>query len=96
MIRMVRFRDCPNDVNEAVSTLIFASARCGDLPELPKIRKLFGERYGQRFALVALELLPGNLVNRQVTHFRFQYLNDTTVFFSVAYSCELYLQLMYL
>lgn len=59
-------RDCPNDVNEAVSTLIFASARCGDLPELPKIRKLFGERYGQRFALVALELLPGNLVNRQV------------------------------
>ncbi|KAF7141433.1 hypothetical protein RHSIM_Rhsim06G0148100 [Rhododendron simsii] len=59
-------KDCPNDVNEAVSTLIFASARCGNLPELPKIRKLFGERYGQRFALVALELLPGNLVNRQV------------------------------
>ncbi|XP_058218005.1 uncharacterized protein LOC131329005 isoform X2 [Rhododendron vialii] len=59
-------KDCPNNVNEAVSTLIFASARCGDLPELSKIRKLFGERYGQSFALVALELLPGNLVNRQV------------------------------
>ncbi|KAH7532904.1 hypothetical protein FEM48_Zijuj04G0071900 [Ziziphus jujuba var. spinosa] len=61
-----RHKDCPNDVNEAVSSLIFASARCGELPELRVIRKLFEERYGQRFAMVAVELLPGNLVNRQV------------------------------
>ncbi|KAL7002376.1 hypothetical protein U1Q18_003531 [Sarracenia purpurea var. burkii] len=61
-----KHKDCPNDINEAVSTLIFASARCGDLPELLVIRKLFGERYGKRFATVALELLPGNLVNRQI------------------------------
>ncbi|XP_057954569.1 uncharacterized protein LOC131148699 isoform X2 [Malania oleifera] len=58
--------DCPNDINEAVSSLIFASARCGDLPELQSIRKLFRERYGHRFAMAAVELLPGNLVNRQV------------------------------
>lgn len=64
------FRDCPNDINEAISSLIFASARCGDLPELCVIRKLFGERYGQRFAAAALELLPGNLVNREVCQFR--------------------------
>lgn len=62
------FRDCPNDINEAVSTLIYSSARLGDLPELLMIRKLFGERYGQRFAAVALDLLPGNLVNRQVNY----------------------------
>ncbi|PSS16319.1 IST1-like protein [Actinidia chinensis var. chinensis] len=61
-----KHKDCPNDINEAVSTLIFASARCGDLPELPVIRKLFGDRYGHRFTTVALELLPGNLVNRQI------------------------------
>ncbi|PSS16315.1 IST1-like protein [Actinidia chinensis var. chinensis] len=61
-----KHKDCPNDINEAVSTLIFASARCGDLPELPVIRKLFGERYGHRFVTVALELLLGNLVNRQI------------------------------
>ncbi|PON78224.1 Vacuolar protein sorting-associated protein [Parasponia andersonii] len=61
-----RHRDCPNDVNEAISSLIYASARCGDLPELLVIRKLFEERYGQKFAKTALELLPGNLVNRQV------------------------------
>ncbi|KAL2474563.1 Uncharacterized protein Adt_35299 [Abeliophyllum distichum] len=61
-----KHKDCPNDINEAVSTLIFASARFGDLPELCSIRKLFGERYGQRFAMAALELLPGNLVNHQI------------------------------
>lgn len=65
-ILVVGFRDCPNDVNEAVSSLMFASARCGDLPELQLIRKLFGERYGRRFESAAVELSPGNLVNRQV------------------------------
>ncbi|ONI08590.1 hypothetical protein PRUPE_5G187400 [Prunus persica] len=61
-----RHKDCPNDINEAVSSLIYASARCGDLPELRVIRKLFGERYGQKFAVTALELFPGNLVNHQL------------------------------
>ena len=60
------FRDCPNDVNEAVSSLMFAAARCGDLPELQHIRKLFGERYGRRFESAAVQLGPGNLVNCQV------------------------------
>lgn len=59
-------RECPNDVNEAVSSLLFASARCGDLPELQLIRKLFGERYGRSFETTAVELNPGNLVNLQV------------------------------
>ncbi|XP_039044578.1 uncharacterized protein LOC120184086 [Hibiscus syriacus] len=63
-----RNKDCPNDINEAVSSLIFASARCAELPELTAIRKLFGERYGHRFATSAVELLPGNLVNREVVH----------------------------
>ncbi|KAL6136756.1 hypothetical protein ACLB2K_062051 [Fragaria x ananassa] len=61
-----RRKDCPNDINEAVSSLIYASARCGDLPELRTIRKLFGERYGLKFAMTALDLFPGNLVNCQV------------------------------
>lgn len=60
-------RDCPNDVNEAVSSLVFASARCGDLPELRAIRKLFGERYGDSFIKGALELCPVNLVNSEVS-----------------------------
>lgn len=54
-----------------MSTLIYSSARLGDLPELLLIRKLFAERYSQRFAAVALDLLPGNLVNRQVNRVAF-------------------------
>lgn len=56
-----------------MSSLIFASARCGDLPELRLIRKLFEDRYGQRFAMVALDLLSGNLVNRQVVNLFFHF-----------------------
>ncbi|KAL8188753.1 hypothetical protein R6Q57_029773 [Mikania cordata] len=61
-----RTKDCPNDINEAISSLIFASARCGELPELLRIRKLFRKRYGERFEARALGLLPGNLVNFQI------------------------------
>ncbi|XP_026410766.1 IST1 homolog [Papaver somniferum] len=56
-------RDFRNDINGAASSLIYASARCGgDLPELLKLRRLFGDRYGNKFELAAVELLPGNLV----------------------------------
>ncbi|XP_075478616.1 uncharacterized protein LOC142519470 isoform X2 [Primulina tabacum] len=61
-----KHKDCPNDINEAVSTLIFTSARLGDLPELLAVRKLFAERYGLNFVTASLELLPGNLVNNQI------------------------------
>ncbi|KAH9607899.1 hypothetical protein KSS87_008564 [Heliosperma pusillum] len=61
-----KHKDIPNDINEAISTLVFASARIGDLPELRLIRKLFTERYGNRFVTAATELYPGNLVNFQV------------------------------
>ncbi|XP_016476338.1 uncharacterized protein LOC107797930 [Nicotiana tabacum] len=61
-----RHKDCPNDIKEAVSSLIFVSARIGDLPELLVIRKLFTERYGKKFETSALELLPGNIVNHQI------------------------------
>ncbi|KAI3774100.1 hypothetical protein L1987_48643 [Smallanthus sonchifolius] len=64
-----RIKDCPNDINEAISSLIFASARCGELPELLRIRKLFSQRYGELFEARALDLLPGNLVNFQIREY---------------------------
>jgi len=42
MVHYAKSRDCPPDIDEAVSSLIFASAGCGDFPELYVIRKLFG------------------------------------------------------
>ncbi|KAK9676783.1 hypothetical protein RND81_11G100300 [Saponaria officinalis] len=61
-----RHKDVPNDVNEAISTVLFASARIGEIPELRLIRKLFMERYGKRFVAAAVELYPGNFVNSVV------------------------------
>ncbi|XP_039045828.1 uncharacterized protein LOC120185779 [Hibiscus syriacus] len=61
-----RHRDCPDDINEAISSLMFASARCAGLPELAAVRKLFRKRYGHGFETASVELLPGNLVNREI------------------------------
>ncbi|GAB4846377.1 hypothetical protein Ancab_025383 [Ancistrocladus abbreviatus] len=58
--------DLPTDVNIAVSSLIFAASRCGELPELNKIRNLFKDRYGDQFVSINVDLLPGNLVNPQI------------------------------
>ncbi|KAL0696686.1 hypothetical protein Bca4012_063866 [Brassica carinata] len=55
-----------DDISEAVSSLVFASARCGELPELVSIRELFVQRYGQNYVTKALQLLPGHLVNFQI------------------------------
>ncbi|XP_011027940.1 PREDICTED: uncharacterized protein LOC105128115 [Populus euphratica] len=61
-----RHKDRPKDINEAVSTLIFAAAWFGDLPELRAIRKLFGKRYGQKFIKDVAALQSGNLVNHEI------------------------------
>ncbi|CAF2055402.1 unnamed protein product [Brassica napus] len=55
-----------DNLNEAVSSLVFASARCGELPDLIGIRELFLQRYGQNYVTKALQLLPGHLVNIQI------------------------------
>ncbi|XP_019094584.1 PREDICTED: uncharacterized protein LOC109129974 [Camelina sativa] len=54
-------------INEAVSSLVFASASCGqELRELVSIKELFSQRYGQSYVTSALQLRPGNLVNLQI------------------------------
>lgn len=59
-------RICPLDLKEAISSLIFASPRCSDLPELLQIRQLFAAKYGKEFAAAAAELRPDCGVNRRV------------------------------
>lgn len=61
----------PIDVGEAISSLVFAASRCGELPELHLLRNLFKQRFGSEFDRVNVELHPGNLVNCQMK----QYLN---------------------
>ncbi|XP_021723840.1 uncharacterized protein LOC110691235 isoform X2 [Chenopodium quinoa] len=47
---------CPEELQEAISSLIFAASRCGELPELQEIRYIFSSRYGKEFTLRATEL----------------------------------------
>lgn len=59
-------RQCPVDLREALSSLIFAASRCADIPELLDIRKLFGAKYGKEFVAAAAELRPNCGVNRTI------------------------------
>jgi len=59
-------KSCPLDLKEAISSLIFASPRCADLPELLQIRQLFAAKYGKEFAAAAAELRPDCGVNRRI------------------------------
>uniref|UniRef100_A0A1D1XGG0 IST1-like protein n=1 Tax=Anthurium amnicola TaxID=1678845 RepID=A0A1D1XGG0_9ARAE len=59
-------KKCPIDLKEAISSVIFASPRCADIPELLDVRKHFVAKYGKEFATSALELRPDCGVNRLV------------------------------
>lgn len=59
-------RDCPSELLEAVASIIFASPRCSDVPELLQVRNLFTTKYGKDFVAAAAELRPDSGVNRVV------------------------------
>lgn len=60
-------RNCPIDLKEAISSVIFASPRCADVPELTEIRKHFAAKYGKEFSTAAAELRPDCGVGRMVS-----------------------------
>ncbi|GER51190.1 regulator of Vps4 activity in the MVB pathway protein, partial [Striga asiatica] len=49
-------RECPAELKETVSALIFAASRCGNFPELQEIRVLFTSKFGKEFAKSSVEL----------------------------------------
>ncbi|KAF9680458.1 hypothetical protein SADUNF_Sadunf06G0123200 [Salix dunnii] len=51
-------KNCPIDLKEAVSSVIFASPRCADVPELIDVRKHFTAKYGKEFVSAAVEIRP--------------------------------------
>nr|GMD92455.1 Vacuolar protein sorting-associated protein [Ipomoea batatas] len=53
---------------EAASSIIYASARCSELPELQSLRDLFKHHFGKSFERTNVQLLPGNTVNSQTKH----------------------------
>ncbi|XP_021296717.1 uncharacterized protein LOC110425960 [Herrania umbratica] len=59
-------KQCPDELKEAISSLIFAASRCGELPELQKIRWLFTSRYGKELETRAVELRSNCGVNPKI------------------------------
>lgn len=59
-------RVCPEELREAVSSLIYAASRCGDFPELQEIRAIFTSRFGKEFVARAVELRNNCGVNPQM------------------------------
>ncbi|KAI7734572.1 hypothetical protein M8C21_009824 [Ambrosia artemisiifolia] len=46
---------CPEELKEAVSSLIYAAPRCGEFPELKEIRAILTARFGKELADGAIE-----------------------------------------
>ncbi|CAK7352690.1 unnamed protein product [Dovyalis caffra] len=59
-------KNCPIDLKEAVSSVIFASPRCADVPELMDVRKHFTAKYGKEYVSAAVELRPDCGVSRML------------------------------
>ncbi|WCJ25384.1 Regulator of Vps4 activity in the MVB pathway protein [Euphorbia peplus] len=51
IIMLKKDRECDDEIKEAISSLIFASSRCGEFPELQKIRGIFESRFGQELTV---------------------------------------------
>ncbi|KAG7654141.1 Vacuolar protein sorting-associated protein Ist1 [Arabidopsis suecica] len=49
-------RDCPDELLEAVSGLLFAASRIGEFPELQEIRNVLISRFGKDIAARSIEL----------------------------------------
>ncbi|CAA7400856.1 unnamed protein product [Spirodela intermedia] len=49
-------RECPEELRETISSLVFADSRCGQLPELHEVRSILASRLGKEFVSSAVEL----------------------------------------
>ncbi|CAN6303809.1 unnamed protein product [Urochloa humidicola] len=59
-------RECPEELREAAAGLVYAAARCGDLPELQEVRAILAAKFGREFVNAASELRSGCRVNAKI------------------------------
>ncbi|RYR37079.1 hypothetical protein Ahy_A09g042006 isoform F [Arachis hypogaea] len=62
-------RECPEELKEAASGLLYMASRCGDLPEILEIRAMLTSRFGKEFAARAIELRNNCGVDPQIITF---------------------------
>ncbi|KAF8733742.1 hypothetical protein HU200_014589 [Digitaria exilis] len=59
-------RECPQELREAAAGLVYAAARCGELPELQEVRTILAAKFGREFVSAASELRSGCGVNPKI------------------------------
>ncbi|KAL8249727.1 hypothetical protein R6Q59_006595 [Mikania micrantha] len=59
-------KGCPDELKEAISSLLYAAPRCGEFPELQQVREILTSRYGKEFAYGAIELRTNCGVNTRL------------------------------
>ncbi|XP_052185933.1 uncharacterized protein LOC127797252 [Diospyros lotus] len=62
-ISLIEQQACPEELKDAVSSLLYAATRCGNFPEIQKMRVIFTSRFGKEFAARAIELRDNCGVN---------------------------------
>ncbi|KAL5726196.1 hypothetical protein ACHQM5_009259 [Ranunculus cassubicifolius] len=60
------YTECPEELNEAVSCVVYAASRCGEFPELQELRSIFAVRFGKDFIARAVELRNNSGVNHKM------------------------------
>ncbi|ONK75261.1 uncharacterized protein A4U43_C03F15030 [Asparagus officinalis] len=61
-----RQKDCPQELKEAVSSLIYVSSRSAEMPELQRVCSLFSAMFGREFVRAATELRNSCGVNPKI------------------------------
>ncbi|XP_047312795.1 uncharacterized protein LOC124916106 [Impatiens glandulifera] len=59
-------RECPEELKEAMSSLIYAASRCSEFPELQEIRNILTSKFGNEFAVHSIELRKDSRVNPKI------------------------------
>lgn len=60
-------RECPEELREAAAGIVYAAARCGDLPELQEVRGILAAKFGREFVSAASNLRSGCGINAKVS-----------------------------
>lgn len=58
--------ECPEELREAAAGLVYAAARCGDLPELQEVRAILAAKFGREFVSSASNLRSGCGINAKI------------------------------
>ncbi|KAH9603466.1 hypothetical protein KSS87_023917, partial [Heliosperma pusillum] len=61
-----QFGDCPEELKEGISSMIYASSRIGEFPELAHIRDYFDSKFGKDFVSQITEFPLYSSVNAKI------------------------------